>query len=113
MVVFNAFHVYILTNRWRNVLYIGMSNNLPERLYEHYLESTRKNTFAGKYNCYHLIYYEVYFNRPAAFYREREIKKWRREKKEKLINKDNPNWQVLNSDFLEWPPDLNRIGRNY
>ncbi len=74
-----------------------MTNNIQKRLGQHYFDSQHaKNTFAGKYNCFYLIYYEGYGNPKQAINREKEIKKWRRKKKERLINSFNPDWAFLN-----------------
>ena len=64
---------------------------------QHYFDSENsKKSFAGKYNCYNLIYYEVYDFPDQAICREKEIKRWRREKKVRLIESLNPNWEFLN-----------------
>jgi len=59
-----------------------------------------KKSFAGKYNCCHLVYYEMFDNPSEAILKEKTIKKWRREKKDKLIHEFNPNWQFLENDIL-------------
>jgi putative endonuclease len=88
--------VYILTNKNRTVLYVGVTNNLARRVAEHKAEAARPSkSFCGRYNCYYLIYYEQ-FSRPLdAIAREKELKKWRREKKDALIALDNPNWDFI------------------
>ena len=91
------FYVYILTN-WNNkVMYIGMTNNLERRLYEH--KNKLVDGFTKKYNVSKLVYYEHTTDVHAALAREKEIKKWRREKKNDLVISMNPNWQDLS---LEW-----------
>lgn len=89
--------VYILTNKNKTVLYVGVTNNLERRVAEHKedAEGPRKS-FCGRYNCYFLVYYEEFQNPLDAIAREKELKKWRREKKDSLITSDNPNW-----DFIE------------
>ncbi|WP_394973912.1 GIY-YIG nuclease family protein [uncultured Croceitalea sp.] len=68
---------------------------------QHYFDSQNaKNSFAGKYNCYHLLYYEGFESAKTAILREKEIKKWRRDKKDILISKFNPNWEFLNSQVI-------------
>jgi putative endonuclease len=95
------YFVYITTNKNRTVLYTGVTNNLPYRLEQHEEDAkTIKKSFAGKYNCYHLIYYEHFNYIQHAIDREKEIKGWVRRKKEKLINKFNPEWKFLN-DAIE------------
>ena len=75
------FTVYITTNLNRTVLYTGISNNLQQRIIEHYLDQTSKKTFAGKYNVFYLIYFEAHDYVLNAIAREKEIKGWKREKK--------------------------------
>jgi len=94
-----TFYVYILTNPRKTVLYIGFTNNLSERLQQHYENKGLKKTFAGRYFCHKLIYYEVYKYVNNAIAREKELKKWSRMKKEKLIAEMNPDWKELNGQF--------------
>ena len=94
------YFVYITTNPMKTVLYIGVTNNLPVRIFEHYENRGKRYTFAGRYSCYKLIYVEWFQYIDYAIQREKEIKKWRREKKEKLIKTFNPNWNFLDpQDF--------------
>ena len=94
------YFVYILTNKNKTVLYTGVTNNLHRRLSEHFENSKpfRSATFAGKYNAYHLIFYERYGWIKTAIAREKEIKGWRRSKKEALVNSMNPDWKFLNDE---------------
>ena len=99
--------VYILTNFNKTVLYIGVTINLEQRLIEHYLEKDNplSNAFTANYNVIYLVYYESCDYVNDAIAREKEIKKWRREKKDKLINTTNPKREFLNKELLgEWPP---------
>jgi putative endonuclease len=75
------YFVYILTNKNKTVLYIGVTNDLQRRIYEH--ENSLLPGFTQKYNCHFLVYYEHFRNIDDAISREKELKKWRREKKEK------------------------------
>jgi putative endonuclease len=94
------YYVYILTNSLKTVLYIGVTNNLYRRLREHYQDSkTKKKTFAGKYNCYNLIYYEYFQFINHAIDREKELKGWRRSKKVELVENVNPDWKFLNDEI--------------
>jgi putative endonuclease len=95
------FYVYITTNPAKTVLYVGVTNDLSRRLYEHTENSGKLSSFAGKYSCYNLIYYEHFFHIDHAIEREKEIKKWRREKKEALVNSLNPEWRFLNKEVTE------------
>ena len=98
------FYVYITTNPNQDALYVGMTNNLEQRIIEHYLNRGKPETYAGKYYCYNLVFYEEYKYVNAAIAREKEIKKWRREKKETLISSFNAEWNNLNKEvFGEWP----------
>ncbi len=95
-----TFYVYILTNPKKTVLYIGFTNNLTQRLQQHYENRSEKKTFAGRYFCHKLVYYEIYKYVNNAIAREKEIKKWSRAKKEKLIAEMNPKWNELNGQFF-------------
>ena len=86
--------IYILTNKNKTTLYIGVTANLFNRLQEH-KSGLNKNSFSYKYNLHYLIYYEFFSRIEEAIAREKEIKKWRREKKENLINSENPQWNDL------------------
>ena len=100
-----CFHVYILTNQNRTVLYTGVTNNLEQRLIEHYQTRGNKNSFTGKYHAHFLLYYEEFQYINDAIQREKEIKNWTRKKKMELINTINPELKFLNEDVLgEWPP---------
>jgi|SRR5450830_341028 putative endonuclease len=90
MVFTKSYYVYLLTN-WNNkVIYIGVTNDLNRRLYEH--KNKIIQGFTQKYNLNKLVYFEETNDINAAITREKEIKKWRREKKDKLVNQLNPNW---------------------
>lgn len=94
------YYVYITTNFNKSTLYIGVTNNLARRLQEHYDSRDDESSFAGKYHCYNLVYCEIYENILDAINREKEIKKWRRNKKNKLIEEQNPNWKFMNDHIL-------------
>ena len=87
------FYIYAMTNSTNKVLYIGVTNNLKRRIYEHKNEIVEG--FTKKYNTHKLVYYEVYADAYTAISREKQLKKWRREKKNQLINKKNPEWNDL------------------
>lgn len=100
-----TFYVYILTNYTKTVLYTGVTNNLLQRIFEHYANRGNAISFTGKYNVYYLLYYEDYNYIDKAIAREKEIKGWKREKKEQLIKSENPEMNFLNDTlFDEWPP---------
>ena len=86
-------YVYLPTN-WNNrVMYVGMTNNLERRLYEH--KKKLVSGFTKKYNINKLVYFEETSDVNAALSREKEIKKWRREKKDSLVLNVNPEWRDL------------------
>ena len=95
-----TFYVYILTNPKKTSLYIGFTNNLSQRLIQHQNNKGNPSTFAGRYFCYILVYYEVFQYVNNAIAREKELKKWSRKKKESLIDATNPNWNSLNKNFV-------------
>lgn len=96
----HTYYIYILTNKNKTVLYTGVTNNLHRRLIEHSDGiQQRRNSFTARYQCNNLIYYEEYTWIQQAIAREKEIKGWIREKKEKLITDFNPDWDFLNDQF--------------
>ena len=100
-----TYYVYITTNVAKTVLYVGMTNDLNQRIVEHYLDRNEKTHYTGKYNAYWLVYYEDHKYVENAIAREKEIKGWTRKRKEELINADNPVWRFYNeSIFGQWPP---------
>lgn len=96
------YFVYITTNPKRSTLYVGMTNDLQRRLQEHFMNSGDAATFAGRYYCYNLIYFERHTQIEHAIEREKEIKKWSRVKKEALINTQNPFWKFLNQGIQDY-----------
>ncbi|HNH21697.1 MAG TPA: GIY-YIG nuclease family protein [Ferruginibacter sp.] len=95
------FYVYILTNIHRQVLYTGVTNNLARRIDEHATDAAgAKKTFAGKYNCIYLVYWERFQFIRSAIAREKEIKGWRRERKLNLIRSINPAILFLNEEIF-------------
>ena len=92
------YFVYMMTNKHKNVLYIGVTNDLERRVYEH--KTGQFKGYTNKYNCHYLIYYEHFSHIDHAIDREKEIKKWRREKKDKLISSFNPDWHFLNDEIV-------------
>jgi putative endonuclease len=92
------YFVYILTNKIKTVLYIGVTNDLVVRLFQHKEDSlNHKKHFTGKYNYTNLIYYERFEDINQAIDREKQLKGWTRKKKEDLINTINPDWEFLNN----------------
>ncbi len=90
--------VYIITNKKNGTLYIGVTSNLVCRIYEH--KNKLINGFSSKYSLNKLVYFEMYGDAGQAITREKELKKYKREWKIKLIEKDNPNWDDLYSQII-------------
>ena len=91
------YYTYILTN-WNNkVMYIGVTNNLERRLYEH--RNHLADGFTKKYNVYKLVYFESTSDVRAALEREKQLKGWNRIKKNELVQTMNPDWYDLSEDW--------------
>lgn len=93
-----TYFTYILTNKYNRVLYIGVTNNLKRRVYEH--KKHYKKGFTQRYNVDKLVYYEQFNNPLEAIKREKSLKNLLRRKKEGLIKKINPDWKDLYEDVL-------------
>ena len=87
------FYVYILTNQYNNVMYVGVTNDLERRLAEH--KSGTIEGFTKKYNVHKLVYYEYCSDINAAIAREKQIKGWTRAKKNDLVSSANPKWKEI------------------
>jgi putative endonuclease len=92
------YYVYILASKKNGTLYIGVTNNLPKRVYEH--KNNLIEGFTRKYNVHNLVYYESYSDIYAAITRKKAIKKWKRAWKTELIEKSNPLWKDLYCDIV-------------
>ena len=86
----------MLTNRWKTVLYTGVTNSLHRRVWEHKQKQVRG--FTKQYNCEYLVYFETYNDITQAIAREKQIKGWTRSKKNALIATLNPEWKDLAAD---------------
>jgi len=96
-----TFYVYMMTNRSRVVLYTGVTNSLEVRLWFHARAGAK--SFTKRYKVDRLVYFEEYDNPSDAIAREKEIKTWRREKKNQLVETLNPTWDDLRSQLiLDW-----------
>lgn len=90
--------VYILASGKHGTLYVGVTSNLPKRIWEH-----KNNIVAGfteRYNIHSLVYYELHGNIAEAIWREKRLKKWRRAWKIALIEKENAEWRDLSEDLF-------------
>jgi len=79
-------------------LYIGITNNLAKRIWEH--KNKKVDGFTKKYEVHHLVYFELHNNSESAITREKQIKKWNRLWKIRLIEEKNPEWKDLYQDIL-------------
>ncbi len=93
------YYVYILTNKNKNVLYTGVTNDLIRRVYEH-KQHFDKNSFTSKYNITNLVYFEETTDIRAAIEREKQIKSWSRMKKFFLIKEKNPTLNDIYDSLL-------------
>ena len=84
------FYVYILASKRNGTLYVGVTSNLKKRIWEH--KEQLVDGFTKKYNVHLLVYYEVIIGYEAAINREKLLKKWKRDWKIRLIEKQNPTW---------------------
>ena len=91
------YYVYILSNWDDSVIYIGVTGNLPRRLYEH--RNGLAEGFTKKYNVHKLVYYENTSDVYIAISREKQLKGWSRKKKNELITKVNPEWKDLSESW--------------
>ena len=91
-----SYYVYILSSKYKKT-YIGVTNNLERRLYEH--KNKLFKGFATKYNINRLVYFEQFADIGQAIARETQLKDWRREKKVALIEAMNPEWKDLSEGW--------------
>ena len=91
------YYVYILTNKYNTVVYTGVTNNLERRLYEH--RNHLVDGFTKRYNLNKLVYFETTSDVDSAIEREKQIKGWKRDRKNALIESVNPQWNDLSADW--------------
>ena len=89
--------VYILTNSTNSTFYIGVTSNLPKRIWEH--KNKVVDGFSNKYNLHKLVYYELTENIEAVINREKQLKNWHRDWKINLIKENNPEFCDLSNSF--------------
>jgi len=92
-------YVYILASKGNGTLYIGVTNNLIRRVYEH--KNKIIQGFTSKYNVDKLVYYEVYDDEITAIQREKNLKHYNRNWKKSLIESINPNWHDLYDEIIK------------
>ncbi len=93
------YYVYILASKKNGVLYIGITNDLIRRIYEH--KNNIKKGFTTKYKIYKLMYYEEFDDIGNALYREKQLKKWNRQWKIDLIEENNSEWRDLYKEIIQ------------
>ena len=93
------YYIYILASKKDGVLYIGVTNNLVRRIYEHKKGMT--DGFTKKYNVKNLVYYETHSEVNEAIKREKQMKKWYRKWKIELIEKSNLEWKDLYKELIK------------
>ena len=91
-------YVYFMTNGNNKVLYVGVTNSLKRRMFEH--AEGRGAEFTRKYNCSKLVYYETFPSIDQAIAREKQIKHFKREWKNELVEKINPQWKDISEDIV-------------
>jgi len=102
-----TFYVYMLSNRSRTVLYTGVTNSLERRIWFH--RNSAAGSFTKKYRVDRLVFYEAFNQARSAISREKEIKGWRREKKNDLVSTLNPTWKDLSLELFE--PGVGEVRR--
>ena len=90
--------VYILASKRSGTLYIGVTSDLIKRVWEH--KNGFVSGFTEKYNVYNLVYYELHENMESAILREKQMKKWNRSWKIRLIEEKNPEWNDLYNNII-------------
>ena len=103
--IMQTYYVYILASKRNGTLYIGVTNNLEKRIYEH--KNGLIDGFTKKYGVNQLVFFEETSNIKSAIQREKQLKKWNRQWKLKLIENANPKWMDLS---CAWIPDKNIRG---
>ncbi len=93
------YFVYILASKRNGTLYIGVTNDLIKRVYQH--KSELVDGFTKKYHIHNLVYYKQIEDIESAIKREKQLKSWRRLYKLRLIEKDNPNWNDLYYELVD------------
>jgi putative endonuclease len=93
----NQYFVYLLSSKNNGTLYIGVTNDLVRRIYEH--KNGLADGFTKKYGIKNLVWYEVHEDIEQAIIREKQIKKWNRAWKIELIQKENPEWRDLSNEL--------------
>jgi putative endonuclease len=92
-------YIYIMSNKQNGTLYVGVTSDIAKRVFEH--KNHLAESFTAKYHLNNLVYYEIFDDINNAILREKQIKKWHRAWKLKLINAFNPEWKDLYDDICK------------
>ena len=95
-----TYYVYMMTNKYNNVLYTGFTNDLIRRVYVH-KEHMDPDSFTARYHVEKLVYYEATTDVRSAIEREKQIKSWNRRRKNQLVESMNPQWRDLYPEITE------------
>jgi len=93
------YYVYILSDKLNRTIYTGVTSNLLQRIYQHKINMD-PDSFTARYHVHKLVYYEETTDVYAAISREKQIKKWNRARKNRLIEVKNPHWEELYDSLL-------------
>ena len=93
------YYVYILSNKLNTTIYVGVTRDLVRRMYEH-RHKLDPNSFTAKYDIHKLVYFEYTTDVRAAIEREKQIKSWKRARKNQLVEGQNPQWADLYETIL-------------
>lgn len=104
----NSYFVYILTSQRNGTLYIGVTNDLERRAYQH--ADKQLEGFTKRYGVDRLVYFEETNSIETAILREKQLKRWNRAWKVELIEKHNPEWKDLKEEMFNWIP--NQVGND-
>lgn len=95
------YYIYIMANYEETTLYVGVTNNLERRVYEH--KNKQLEGFTSRYNLNKLVHYEIYNEIEQAILREKQIKSWPRKRKTELICSTNPEWKDMSEEWITSP----------
>lgn len=90
-----------MTNKYNKVLYLGVTSDLLARIYQHKSKEF-PHSFTARFNCNKLVYFETYTSIQESIAREKNLKNWKREWKNELINRLNPEWKDLSNEVESW-----------
>ncbi len=93
------YYIYFMTNFEETTLYVGVTNNLERRVYEH--KNKLLKGFTSRYHLKKLVHYEIYNDIEQAIAREKQIKSWSRQRKNELIKSNNANWDDLSESWTD------------